>query len=212
MDRDPVPQFPPRRPLVDEQPADIDGPELEVLRNGVRLMALRAFGDADVAEEIAQEAIVRAFHALRESRPERLGAFIAGIARHIIADVIRSRARASSLHEVTPDAQPIVTPDPIADLCHAEEKARVLEALRQIPDGDRELLHLIYYQDQSPTEVARELGLTPESIRQRKLRALARLRRAFDAASSDSMDSHARGFDATLYGDLNKVRRKLGTT
>ncbi len=197
---------------MDEQPADIDGAELEVLRGGVRLMALRAFGDGDLADEIAQETLVRAFHSLRTSRPERMGPFVAGIARHVIADVIRKRSRPAHLEELAPDAHPSVTPDPIADLCLAEEKARILEALDEISEDDKALLHLVYFQDHSPVEIARRLGLTPESIRQRKLRALARLRRAFNEVPLRVAEGHETRSGPTVSGDLRGDRKPLETT
>ena len=67
-------------------------PELEAveqLRLGLRIMALRALGDPEAAEEAVQETLVRALEALREGRPrdpEKLGAFVRGIARHVIAE------------------------------------------------------------------------------------------------------------------------------
>ena len=161
-------------------------------------MALRALGNPDVADEVAQEAIVRAFHSLRTSRPEKLGAFVAGIARHVIADVIRARPREASLADVAPDAEPRELFDPLAALCEASEKARVHEALGRLSPDDRALLKLLFFEELSPTEIAVRLGAPPERIRQRKLRAIARLRRAFAEGAAAARARHAGPSRATI--------------
>ena len=190
----------PRRGLhVVESPAEIEGAELEVLRAGVRLMALRAFGDPDLAGEVAQETIVRAFHSLRSSRPEKLGPFVAGIARHIIADIIRARPREVPLDDLAPDSQPRTQQrDALAVLCDASEQARVHRALGLLAQEDRELLRLVFFDGLSPSEIAQRLGAPPERIRQRKLRALARLRRAFDEGAKSTQLRHASQSGATM--------------
>ena len=179
-------------------PAEIDGAELETLRAGVRLMALRALGDAELADEVAQESIVRAFHSLRLSRPERLGPFVAGIARHVIADIIRARPREIRLDDLAPDSEPHTVRDALVMLCDASEQARVHAALGLLATPDRDLLHLVYFDGLSPSEIADRLGAPPERIRQRKLRALARLRRAFDHSPDSAMPRHAGGSGATM--------------
>lgn len=164
---------------------------MEVLRAGIRLMALRAFGDPDLADEVAQESIVRAFHSLRSSRPERLGPFVAGIARHVIADIIRARPREVPLDHLAPDSVPRTQRDALTILCDASEQAQVRLALGLLAQEDRDLLRLVFFEGLSPTEIAVRLGAPPERIRQRKLRALGRLRRAFDEGAETAPPRHA---------------------
>jgi RNA polymerase sigma factor (sigma-70 family) len=163
-----------------EHPLEVEAAEFVVLRAGVRLMALQAFGNAEIADEVAQETIVRAFHSLRSSRPEKLGPFVAGIARHVIADIIRARPREVPLDDLAPHAEPQTQCDPLATLCEDHEKARVHEALALLTPADRELLRLVFFEQLSPSQVAERLGVPAERIRQRKLRALARLRLVFN--------------------------------
>ena len=181
-----------------EGPAEIVGAELEVLRAGIRLMALRALGDADLADEVAQEAIVRAFHSLRSSRPGKLGPFVAGIARHVIADIIRARPREVPLDDLAPDSEPRTRSDPLATLCDAAEQQRVRQALGQLSQEDRGLLQLVFFEGLSPSEIAQRLGAPPERIRQRKLRALGRLRLAFDQATDSAGPRHVGRSGATV--------------
>ena len=179
-------------------PAEIEGTELEVLRAGIRLMALRALGNSDLADEVAQESIVRAFHSLRSSRPGKLGPFVAGIARHVIADIIRARPREVPLDDLAPDSEPRTRGDPLSILSDAAEQARVHRALGLLAQEDRELLHLVFFEGLSPSEIAQRLGVPPERIRQRKLRAIGRLRLAFDEETESTIPRHASRPGATM--------------
>ncbi len=53
---------------------------------------------------------------------------------------------------------------------------RLLLALQQLPESDREILSLCYGQGQSDVEVASALGITPAAATKRRQRAVRRLR------------------------------------
>jgi RNA polymerase sigma-70 factor (ECF subfamily) len=162
--------------------------QLELLRSGLRIMALRALHDADAAEDVAQETLARALAVLRAGRridPEELGAFVGGIARHVIADRHRAQRREVPLHAL-PDGPPAVVPDALAALVSADQHARLRKALAGLSAADRELLRLSFFDDLSPSDLARRLGAPAERIRKRKSRALERLRRAFFGTGHDA--------------------------
>jgi RNA polymerase sigma factor (sigma-70 family) len=158
--------------------------DLQVLRAGICLMALHALGDADAADEVAQESLARAVDAINcPGRTANLGAYVAGIARHVIADHFRARARLVSIESLESAAAGSLcdtAPDALSALCSEGEIERVRRALERLPAGDRDLVRLCYYEGLSPAQVATRMGVPPETIRQRKLRALQRLREAFD--------------------------------
>jgi RNA polymerase sigma factor (sigma-70 family) len=166
-------------PQAPTRAADVD---INLLRSGIFLMALRAVADADAAEEIAQETLSRAIAVIREpGATANLGGYVAGIARHVIADHFRATARTTPLTTDAFEAVRDERADALSDLCSDEEAARVRRALGDLTPGDRDLLTLCFFDDLSPADVAVRLGMPPERIRQRKLRALQRLRAAFDA-------------------------------
>jgi RNA polymerase sigma-70 factor (ECF subfamily) len=144
-------------------------------------MALRALGDPDAAEEAVQETLVRALEALRDGRlsdPDKLGPFVRGIARHVIADIHRAHQRSVPLH-VVPDGEPASTSDdPLTALITTEERSRVRLALTQLSAGDRQILHMSFFEGLTPAAIAERLGEPALRVRKRKSRALARLRRA----------------------------------
>lgn len=146
----------------------------------MRLVALRALGNAAAADDVAQEAIARAIGVLRaDGGPQiaDLGAFIYGIARHIIADVQRARHdhHGSKVLELLPDPRP----DALSQAVSADERQRLRRALDSLAVSDRKLLELCYVTGLGAVEIAERLREPPERIRKRKSRALARLREAF---------------------------------
>ena len=164
-----------------EGSAGVAGVDLQVLRAGIRLMALHALGDADAADEVAQESLARAVDALNNATlVSSVGAYVAGIARHVIADHFRARSRTVPLDTIAPEQLADDSADALSALCTEGEHARVRVALLELSDNDRDLMRLCYFDGLTPTEVATKLGMPPERIRQRKVRALDRLRAAFD--------------------------------
>lgn len=163
-------------------PSSVPDVDMGVLRSGLVLMALRALGDASAAEDVAQEALTRALAETRETVvTANFGPYVAGIARHLIADYFRAKRRTGPLSQAAFESAHDETPDALTVLCSDGEVARLRDALGALAVDDRELLTLCFFHDLSPAEIARHLGVPPERIRQRKLRALQRLRAAFDA-------------------------------
>jgi len=157
------------------------GADIETLRRGLRLMALKMLGDPEEADEIAQEALARALAALREGRYDErqpLGPFVRGIARHVIADVRRERSGTVALDPEAADPPASSSVDALQSLVTAEDRARVRAALGLLVRGDREILRLVYYEGLRPVDVAARLDEPVTRIRKRKSRALARLRQA----------------------------------
>lgn len=166
--------------MPDVRPTTADA-DIELLRSGIRLMALRALGDADLADEVAQETLSRAVAVINAPHlTANLGAYVAGIARHVIADHYRARERVATMTEAAFEAVRDGAADPLTLLCSDDEAARVRDALDELAPADREVITLCYYDNLTPTEIAERLGVPAERIRQRKLRALQRLRTAFD--------------------------------
>jgi RNA polymerase sigma-70 factor, ECF subfamily len=149
-------------------------------------MALRSLGSVPAAEEAAQETLARAVEALQSGQlrdPERVAAFVSGIARHVIADACRARKRDVPLEGLPEAAAVAGTGDALAALISTAEQGAVRTALARLSAGDRELLRLAFFEGLEPAEIAARLGEPAERIRKRKSRALERLRAAFLGAT-----------------------------
>ena len=155
--------------------------ELERLRAGLEILALRSLHDREAAEEVAQETLTRAVEALKQGRiknPEKLGAFVRGIARNVIVDMIRARKHTARLEALTGTPS-----DPESDalslIISKDQREQVRVALADLSASDQDILHLSFFEGLTPAEIANRLNEPAERIRKRKSRALLRLRRVF---------------------------------
>lgn len=145
---------------------------------GLELIAFRALGDREDARDAAQETLARALDAVRQGRVPTgvpLAAFVHGIGRHVITDVLRRRMRERG---TAPAAELLAAPDPspLDRLIDAEERERVHGALRQLSPADRDLLQRCFVHGERVVDIAGRLGEPAERVRKRKSRALERLR------------------------------------
>ena len=157
--------------------ATVGSARISLLRNGLRIMALRALGDGDAAEDVVQEVLLRALRAVTPeiaADQERLGAFVGGIARHVIADARRAAARTAghgaAMHRLAAER------DPLGELLVEEERRRIREAMERLSSADLGVVRASFYEGLTPAEIAERLNEPVERIRKRKSRALARLR------------------------------------
>ncbi len=161
---------------------------LETLRTGLRLIALRSLSDPDAADEVVQETLARGLTAFEEGRlqnPTKIGAYFRGIARHVIADMLRDRSRTESLAGHAETATGHGHTDALAVLISREDKARVVRALAALDPRSRECLTLGFYEGLTPAQIAERLGEPSPRVRKRRSRALQHLREAFFAQTAD---------------------------
>jgi len=145
----------------------------------VRLFATRRLGSAAGADDVAQETLRRVVEALRAGRVrqmEALPAFVFQTALHICLQQHRSKEREDRALVRLAGAPDAAAPgDALASLINEERRAALHRGLLGLRHEDRELLRMLYFQDQEPEAIARRLGLTTGALRVRKHRALQRL-------------------------------------
>ena len=153
-----------------------------VARKLPRLLALagRMLGDAAEAEDVAQEALAKAWKQARDWRPgaARFDTWLHRVALNLCYDRLRRR------REVATDTPPELADDgPAPDRgLHARDVgARVAAAMQALPDRQREAVALCHYQELSNIDAAAVMGVSVEALES----LLSRGRRALRAALSD---------------------------
>lgn len=140
----------------------------------VRLAVLLVH-DQGRAEEIVQDAFV-AVHGRRRSLrdPDKALAYL----RQSVVNRSRSALRHRGVVERHAAAQRPVEALPGADATTAARARRtaVLDALRELPARQREVITLRYYLDLSEAEIAHALGISRGSVKSHASRAAATLR------------------------------------
>jgi RNA polymerase sigma-70 factor, ECF subfamily len=143
----------------------------------IRASAMRQLGDAHMAQDIAQSAmmaLMRKAPQIRHDTP--IGPWLVRTTHYLAIDAMRS-ASAHRRHERLAaqerremfDTPSQVTIEPVLD-----------RAINLLPDKYRVVLVLRYLQGWSYRQIADELDLSNIAVRQRLSRALAMLRRALD--------------------------------
>lgn len=149
-------------------------------RSAVRIAAV-ALGSADGADEVAQDAFVKAHRALglfRTGAPFEPWLFriVTNTARNLLRRERRQAGLAlRSAQLATVDE---LAPDEIAS--HRADRTRLLEAINRLNADDRLILTYRWYHELGEAEIARALGCPRGTVKSRLSRALSRLRNELD--------------------------------
>jgi len=143
-------------------------------------LALRVLRDEALAEDAVQEGFLAVWRTAARYMPERgkASTWILTLVHRRAVDVVRreERRRADSLEDATEPGGGDVHEDAWLRL----QRERVQEALRQLPDPQREALELAYYGGFTQSELAERLGEPLGTIKSRMFAGLARLRELLD--------------------------------
>ena len=125
----------------------------------------------DLREDLTQETLVAALLALRAGKlreASAMDAFVVGIARNQLAEALRLQAK-------NPAASEEIGRRSLARGIEPELRLTVRKELHDLAELDQRILWLILIEGFRPAEVAPQVGLTEEAVRQRKSRSLRRL-------------------------------------
>lgn len=146
-------------------------------------MAVRLLGDRSVAEDVAQDAMVKAHRSIDRLDPGRdPGPWLTTIVVNVVRDRWRSATdrmdrQSASIEDREDVGQPLPDggPDPAQRLLAREREEIVQAALMQLPDAAREVIVLHDVEGLSHDRVAEVLGASHAAIRKRYSRALQAL-------------------------------------
>ena len=136
----------------------------------------RRRGSAD-ADGIAAETMTIAWRRLGDVRADDPLPWLYATARNLLLAEARRGDRRSRLRE----ADEFAPAPELSDLDPELERA-----LRSLRPGDREALLLVAWEDLTPSQAARALGVNATAFRVRLLRARRRLRASLEAAGADA--------------------------
>ena len=136
---------------------------------------------AETAEELAQETLLAVWRKADQFDPSRAHAWswIYTIARNLRIDLLRRERHPADL-VLTPAVEP---PTPEQELGVLEGEARLRRAVRALPSDQAEVVRLAFYEEQSHSEIAAQLGLPLGTVKSKIRRATEKLRGALDALS-----------------------------
>jgi RNA polymerase sigma-70 factor (ECF subfamily) len=175
-------------PLCERLATDVDEAFSAVVETHADLVfgvALRVTRNEVVAEDVAQEAFVRAYRALKRYTPERvrelrLRPWLARVALNAARNEIRARRLHADLDD---EAASIPASDegPLRLVERNDERRMWARLLAGLPDRYRLAVALRYVDDLSYAELAETLGRPLGSVKSDVHRGTALLRAAYDA-------------------------------
>ena len=138
-------------------------------------------GRADVAEELAQEALFRGYKALSSlSEPEKFGPWLCGIATRVCLDWLKDKDRTQvSFSAMGEEAKPEDITDSHTDAHDPElqeDVKQLMNEVNKLPEKHREVLMLYYYQDCTYEDLAKLLDCSAATINARLTQARQMLR------------------------------------
>ena len=150
---------------------------------GVATRVARMVAGAD-AEDVAQEAFVRAYNALdrfREGAPFR--PWLLRIVVNLAHNAVRTRGRQERVIARVAPVPAVSAADDAVVL--SDERRRLHDALRSLPERDRAVLTCRYLEGLSEAETGAVLGCRIGTVKSRTSRALDRLRAVIDLGVAD---------------------------
>lgn len=169
---------PPALRLVPAQPLDFDDAVRRV-RPRLHRYAIRRLGDTHEAEELVQEALLRAYtHREQLLTEEDLSAWSTVVTGRLVIDRLRVRGRSTSVADVPEGSR--VGRD-TADVVVARDEARTaLDALDAMPSRQASLLWAREVEGKSYEELCAHFGMTEPAVRSVLTRARKALRREYE--------------------------------
>ena len=159
---------------------DLDAYAVLVARYTLRAhRAAYLLGAAQEADDVVQEAFVKAFRHLSRFRvDESFGPWLLRIVANETRNLTRSRRRRAALALRLGAAEPggAAAGGPVDEVLAAERRARLLAAVNTLPDNERQVLVCRYFLELSEAETAQVLAWPLGSVKSRTWRALNRLR------------------------------------
>jgi RNA polymerase sigma-70 factor (ECF subfamily) len=135
---------------------------------------------ADVADDLAQETLLRGYRALHTlSDPAKVGTWLMGIGLRAALDWLKAKERSTVLFSGLGPERPIEAlvsreaGDPAAD---ADERRRLMAEVEALPEALRQAVMLYYYDDLSYRELGELLGVSAATINARLTKARTILR------------------------------------
>lgn len=137
-------------------------------------LAFRICGNREEAEEISQDAFLKAFRSLKGFKMRsRFDTWLYRIVYNTAISLVRSRKKGIlSVEDFPADAIDFLTYHPNADEAVTEFRNSLLSfALQKISEEERALISLYYYDEKDTSEIAEITGISKSNIKVKLFRA-----------------------------------------
>lgn len=152
-------------------------------------LATKILRDRADAEEVVQEAFVQIWDQAGRYDPDRssVSTWMVLITRSRAIDLRRSlqvRSRvARTAHEENPRDH--TSPEGMSAVWYEERQERIRESLARLPDEQRRVIEMAYFDGKTQREIAAETGIPLGTVKTRTLLAMKKMREDLDDERED---------------------------
>jgi len=148
-------------------------------------LALHMVGDVNTAEDLTQDTFVRAWENLRRLRHgQAFSGWLRRIVLNLVWDYIRHRPAAEGLKEEHAERLADPADPPGLAVSRGALARRVRQAVLSLPEHQRLVVAMFYWEDMPVNEIARVLGIARGTVISRLARGRETLRRKLGPALS----------------------------
>jgi len=150
-------------------------------------LALHMLGDAGAAEDVLQDTFLRAWENLHRLRHDKaFSGWLRRIALNLIWDRIRSRPPEEEMELAVAERVPDPAPPAEGTLLRALAARQVQEAVLKLPEHQRVVLAMYYWEDMPVNDIAVTLGIARGTVISRLARGREALRRRLRSVLEDT--------------------------
>ena len=165
---------------------DAEGELYRRLAPRVRLYGLKHLRDAAAAADLAQDVLLMTLQRLRSGEirePDRVASFVLGTSRQMVID----RRRGETRHQrILTTFAADLPPSEFSGDRYVLDNARLRRCLEVLPERERTIVLLSFYDERSAADVGSEVGLSAANVRVVRHRSIERLRRCLGWSGDDS--------------------------
>jgi len=157
----------------------------------VRAMLLARTRNPDLAADLQQDVMIEAICALRRGQVRdvaKLSSFVLGIARNILNSHFQSAVRRPATLEFPNELPDLATA--IDSMVEQQEKSLVQRAISTLDSVDQSILQLTLVEGLKQGVIAQQLRLSPEVVRQKKVRATRKVVNLILKLSQNNSTTH----------------------
>lgn len=148
----------------------------------VKAYVLQNSGNQDQAKDLYQDAFIALWKNVKDNKFEpknanELGAYLFTIAKNKWLDTVRSKRFKSTVKQEENHLKLVQNDENEPEIGEKQEKLnKVLNALKDLEKGCRELLSQFYFEKKSMQQIGEDADLDPASARNKKYRCMQKLR------------------------------------
>lgn len=149
-----------------------------VINRRVFLFARHRLGDREDAEEVLNDTAMELWrHPDRFRGDCRFMTYVLGIANNKASGLLRRRGCVEVDDGDDPEEVPDVDPTPFDAVLGKERLAAIDQCIKQLPERQRTIVHLAYFEDLSREQIGLIVGCAGNAVRQHLFQALRKMKR-----------------------------------